>query len=472
MRVALVNTNRIYPPVAPIGLDYVAETLRASGHHPELLDLCWEERWEPAIARFLANGEFGLVGVTVRNTDDCSFATRESFLPDLAAITRCLREHTGAPIVLGGVGFSIMPQAVLAQCGADAGIRGEGEFALAELAGRLEKKLPWDDVPGLVARRGRTWQANPGSDRPLTDLPPMSRDFPDNRRYFREGGQAGIETKRGCPRRCIYCADPLAKGRNVRVRPPRAVADELSRLVAMGIDHVHTCDSEFNIPADHALAVCREIVRRGLGGRLRWYAYCAPLPFTAELAGLMRRAGCAGINFGTDSGDDRMLGLLGRDFRAEDILRTVRLCREAGITVMLDLLIGAPGETRESVVRTVEVMKEANPDRAGVAVGVRVYPGTELASLVGEGDRGKGLLGGDDLAKPVFFLEPEVAPFVFDLLEELTRDDSRFLFFDPTRPEKNYNYNANQVLVDAIRAGHRGAYWDILRQVADQSRSG
>ena len=472
MRVALVNTNRIYPPVAPIGLDYVAETLRASGHRPELLDLCWEERWEPAIARFLANGEFGLVGVTVRNTDDCSFATRESFLPDLAAITRCLREHTGAPIVLGGVGFSIMPQAVLAQCGADAGIRGEGEFALAELAGRLEKKLPWDNVPGLVARRGRTWRANPVTAKPLTGLPLMSRDFPDNRRYFREGGQAGIETKRGCPRRCIYCADPLAKGRNVRVRPPSAVADELSRLVAMGIDHVHTCDSEFNIPADHALAVCREIVRRGLGGRLRWYAYCAPLPFTAELADLMRRAGCAGINFGTDSGDDRMLGLLGRDFRAEDILRTVRLCKEAGITVMLDLLIGAPGETRESVVSTIEVVKKADPSRAGVAAGVRVYPGTEMAGLVADGDGKKGLLGGDDLAKPVFFLEPEVAPFLFDLLEELTRGDSRFLFFDPTRPEKNYNYNANRVLVDAIRAGHRGAYWDILRQVADQSRSG
>src|SRR4030067_834843 len=128
MRVALVNTNRIYPPVAPIGLDYVAEALRASGHRPELLDLCWEERWGPGIGRVLANG----------------------------------------------------------------GIGGEGEFALAELAGRLEKKLPWDDVPGLVARRGGTWQANPGSDRPLTHLPPVSRDFPDNPRYFREGGQAGI----------------------------------------------------------------------------------------------------------------------------------------------------------------------------------------------------------------------------------------------------------------------------------------
>ncbi len=472
MRVALVNTNRIFPPVAPIGLDYVAEALRASGHRPEILDLCWEERWESAIKRFMANGEFGLVGVSVRNTDDCSFATRESFLPEAAAMTRCLRNHTAAPVVLGGVGFSVMPEAVLEHCGADAGIRGEGEFALGELAGRLERSLPWDDIPGLIARRGTTWRANPGTVRPLGDLPPMTRDFLDNRRYFREGGQAGIETKRGCPGLCIYCADPVAKGTQVRVRPPGAVADELDRLLDQGIDHVHTCDSEFNIPGDHALEVCREIVRRDLGERLRWYAYCAPLPFTAELAGLMRRAGCAGINFGTDSGDDGMLKLLRRNFRAADILRTARLCREAGITVMLDLLIGTPGETRESIVRTIEVVKKADPDRAGVAVGARVYPRTELARTVAKENLGKGIVRGDDPSKPVFFLEPDVAPFVFELLDDLTRGDSRFLFFDPTRPETNYNYNANRVLADAIRAGHRGAYWDILRRVADRSRPG
>jgi hypothetical protein len=55
-------------------------------------------------------------------------------------------------------------------------------------------------------------------------------------------------------------------------------------------------------------------------------------------------------------------------------------------------------------------------------------------------------------------------------VKDLMRDDSRFLFFDPTRPEMNYN--ADWVLTDAVRAGYRGAYWDILRQVADQSRSG
>jgi hypothetical protein len=77
----------------------------------------------------------------------------------------------------------------------------------------------------------------------------------------------------------------------------------------------------------------------------------------------------------------------------------------------------------------------------------------------------EGLTGDRELAEPVFFLEPEVSPFVFDLLEDLTRGDDRFLFFDPARPEKNYNYNANRLLTEAIRSGFRGAYWDILRRI-------
>jgi len=77
---------------------------------------------------------------------------------------------------------------------------------------------------------------------------------------------------------------------------------------------------------------------------------------------------------------------------------------------------------------------------------------------------GGGGVGGDDLSQPVFFVEPKVAPYIFPLLDDLTKGDPRFLFFDPARPQSNYNYNANQVLVDAIARGERGAYWDILRR--------
>jgi radical SAM superfamily enzyme YgiQ (UPF0313 family) len=159
-----------------------------------------------------------------------------------------------------------------------------------------------------------------------------------------------------------------------------------------------------------------------------------------------------------------MLLRLRRNFSPEDILNTVRWCKESGIAVMLDLLLGSPGETRESIFRTVELMRRADPDRVGVAVGVRVYPGTELADQVMRGELRKSLVGGQDRFDPLFFLEPQVAPFVFDLLDQLIGDDKRFFFFDPSRPEKNYNYNANQRLSEAIQKGYRGAYWDILRR--------
>jgi radical SAM superfamily enzyme YgiQ (UPF0313 family) len=228
------------------------------------------------------------------------------------------------------------------------------------------------------------------------------------------------------------------------------VADELERLLQQGIDRLHTCDGEFNLPPWHADEVCREIIRRGWADRMRWYAYCSPAPFTPDLARAMRQAGCMGINFGVDSGDPEMLMRLQRDFAPADILNAVRWSKEAGMAVMLDLLLASPGETRESLVRTVDLMKQADADRVGVSVGVRLYPGTELSARLP--------------SQPDFFIEPAVAPFVFPLLDSLIGGDRRFLFFDPSHPDRNYNYNANQRLIDAIAQGHRGAYWDILRR--------
>jgi radical SAM superfamily enzyme YgiQ (UPF0313 family) len=459
----MVNTNRIKPPIAPIGLEYLAEAVSAGGHHVELLDLCWTDDEEAAVAHFFAETMCDLVGVTVRNTDDCSFSTRQSFLGEAADVVGAIRARTGSPIVMGGVGFSVMPELILEVCGADFGVWGDGEFTLVQVVDRMEKEQDWRDLPNLIFRREGGWHRNEVSHRSLVNLPKMSRRWVDNQRYFREGGQLGIETKRGCPGRCVYCADPLAKGRRVRTRPPTAVADELVGLLEQGIDHIHTCDSEFNLPESHALEVCAEIVRRGLGERLRWYAYCSPVPFSSELAEVMRHAGCVGINFGVDNGDERMLKNLGRDFAPHDILNAVRLCKDSGMAVMLDLLLGSPGETKRSIVQTIELMKRTEPDLVGVALGVRVYPGTRLADLVTQKPHRNGLIGGDGLLDPVFFLEPSVAPFAFELLDRLIGDDRRFFFFDPLRPDRNYNYNANERLANAIREGHRGAYWDILR---------
>jgi len=196
---------------------------------------------------------------------------------------------------------------------------------------------------------------------------------------------------------------------------------------------------------------------------MRWYAYCSPTPFSRELARAMREAGCVGIDFGADNGSEAMLKRLGRDFSPADIRNVTRWTKEEGMAVMLDLLLGSPRETRESIEQTVEVVKQAAPDRVGVSLGVRVYPETELAVQVISEEFSDGLVGGSNSSDPLFFMEPGIAPFVFEWLNTLIGDDRRFLFFDPSRPKQNYNYNSNQRLVEAIQQGHRGAFWDILR---------
>ena len=108
----LINTNVSKPPVSPVGTEYVGETLVEAGVSVRLLDFSFVADWKAALARELEE-EPVLVGLTVRNMDDCSFATRKSFLPWIVEIVTELRQLTKAFILLGGVGYSIMPEAIL-----------------------------------------------------------------------------------------------------------------------------------------------------------------------------------------------------------------------------------------------------------------------------------------------------------------------------------------------------------------------
>ncbi|MFB3879910.1 MAG: radical SAM protein [Armatimonadota bacterium] len=477
--VLLINTNRIKPAVGPIALDYIADSLHAAGLGVRLLDLCFEEDVRTAVRSALGGAEPLLVGLTLRNTDDCYLASGTSFLPGFAEIVRLVREHTSAPIVLGGSGYSVFPSAILELTGADYGIAGDGEAPLAQLASALAGRRDPTQTPGLVCRVGDGFRRNAPWYGDLSALPARARALVDNERYFREGGQGGVETKRGCDRPCIYCADPVGKGCRVRMRTPAQVADEFETLVAQGIDHIHLCDSEFNVPAHHALAVCEELARRRIGEKVRWYTYATPAGFTTELARAMRAAGCVGINFGADSGDDRMLAALGRDFRSAELWETVKACREAGIVVMYDLLLGGPGETRESIAHTIEVMKRISPDRVGVSLGVRVYDGTRLAEMV----RAEGPLvsnpnlqgeveSNEAFLRPIFYLSAEAASgsagfSLHDYVAQLVGGDRRFFFPTTDSGAEGYNYNDNDRLVEAIRQGYRGAYWDVLRRVGE-----
>ena len=471
-KVLLINPNRMKPPVAPLALDYLAYTLVESGFKVDLLDLCFSEDLAPEIERYFASNSVFATAITLRNTDDTCFATRDFFVPRLKEITDSLRAQSSVPLILGGSGFSIMPEAILEYCGLDLGIWGEGDYSLPLLMGKIAAGEDYHDVPGLVYRIDKGFQRNPPKYLDLKNMPAPERNTVDNRRYFLEGGMGSIETKRGCPKRCIYCADPLGKGRRVRLRSPRSVVDEIEALLQMGIDYLHFCDSEFNLPPTHAGEVCREIVERGLGARIRWYAYCSPAPFTDELASMFQKAGCAGINFGVDSASNEILRILGRDFTAENLERTAQICHRQGIVFMYDLLLGGPGETRDSLRETIETMKRLSPSRVGASMGVRIFPETRLAAMVlkqGAIGQNPNLYGAMDenFFAPVFYLSSALGEDAPQYLTSLVAGDERFFIMSGEAADQNYNYNENTVLMQAIRDGYRGAFWDILRRLAE-----
>jgi len=470
----LINTNRMVPPIAPIGLEYVAEACGRAGIEVSILDLALCEEPAKAIREFFSRRNPSLIGLSFRNVDDCFWPSAEWFVPGLAQLVRDIRSLSDAPIVLGGVGFSVFARQVVEFTVADFGVRGDGEAATVSLYRQIENGRDFHSVPGLIWRQGGQTCVNEPA-WPADFSLPVRRNMVDNRTYFARGGQCGFETKRGCNRLCLYCADPLSKGSIPRSRKPAEIADEIESLLSQGIDVLHTCDAEFNVPRSHAVAVCEEFNRRSLGERVRWYTYLAVTPFDAEMAAAMRKAGCVGINFTGDSASERMLKTYRQPHRKEDLANAVRLCRENGIKVMIDLLLGGPGETPETAAETIDFIKRIDPDCAGTSMGIRIYPGTGMVETVkaeGPLETNPGLrrkyTGAVDLFRPTFYISPGLGPDPAQLVKDLIAGDERFfepMAEQPDAEATDHNYNDNAELADAIAAGARGAYWDILHRL-------
>lgn len=467
------------PPIGPIGLDYIAGTFRNAGIDCDIIDLCLSDDPAGTLENYFATHSPQLVGISFRNADDCFWPSAKWFVPDLTSTVNKIRNLTDAPIVIGGVGFSIFAKQIVEYTNADFGIHGDGEYAMVSLFNELQGSKCFERVAGLIWRNDGQLRGNKPA-WPASLSLPINRDAIDNLSYLKKGGQCGLETKRGCNRRCIYCADPLAKGAAIRLRDPSEVADEVQSLLDQGIDVLHLCDAEFNIPHNHAYAVCEEFNRRSFGKRLRWYTYMAVTPFDAELAEAMSRAGCVGIDFTGDSACPSMLKTYRQPHLKKDLAAAVRLCRAYGLKVMIDLLLGGPGETEETLAETIEFIKQIDPDCAGAPLGVRIYPGTEMARIVsaqGPPETNPNIkrkyTGPVDFFAPTFYISESSGGQPAKLVQDLIASDKRF--FGPTQEtdeetagdnlSTDHNYNDNIQLAEAIKKGARGAYWHILRKL-------
>jgi len=149
-RVLLLNSNLMRPPVTPVALDYLASSLEMQGFQADILDLCFATSWPGELDQYLKNHLPLAIGLTVRNSDDCYYQSQDFIIPRIGEIVHYIKQRTKRPIILGGVGFSVMPERILEFLDLDLGIWGDGEWALSEFMLRLSEGNEPYRSPGLI----------------------------------------------------------------------------------------------------------------------------------------------------------------------------------------------------------------------------------------------------------------------------------------------------------------------------------
>ena len=425
-------------PVYPIGLDYLQGALTEAGLGlVEILDLTRAGgplgrealsqrggRSLELIRQKLREKPWDLVGLSLRNLDSTypilnGSAELHYYLPQLMQYLDCVADHADprTRVVLGGTGFSIMPEAFLAGRPATwHGIVGPGESALVELARVLSAGV---EQPRLIRANGRNASIGRLQNRALLTA---YLDLPQGE------GSFGLRSKTGCGQACGYCPYPLINGPQQALKDPAVVVEELRLLSEVHAAHPARpglrfmfADDIFNRPLDHAKAVLKAMLAAGIRPD-SWHAYLDPSGLDREFFELVLASGGwsrpapEGLDgrvmffpFDVESGSDRILKKLGKPYRATNILAGVEAWRAvsgaavdrgelAAAGLGFHLLLGYPGEDEGSIAETCRLVNEAAPDQVAVQLAVRVYPGTPLARQT------KGQLWREeaDLRRPVF----------------------------------------------------------------------
>jgi radical SAM superfamily enzyme YgiQ (UPF0313 family) len=459
VRVLLIsgNTETISMPTLPLGLAGVAAATRKAGHEVALLNLMFEGDPELSIRTSIEDFRPQVIGISVRNIDDQNMLRPQFLLAPVREIIAACRSLSDAPIILGGAGYSIFPQSALRYLGADMGIQGEGEVVFPLLVDRVGKGGEVSDLPGihlpsqppsfprkacpeLAEGRESTGEVDPrlrgGDNRPsvrrVADVgavrpaaqslratvrePPLryfeknldALPLPEPSLWIPPGADkrdlwVPVQSRRGCPLDCTFCSTSAIEGRAIRRRSPDQMVKWLAALREAGCRNFNFVDNTFNLPPNYAKDLCRQVIQ----AKLDLHLWCLIYPkwIDRELVELMRQAGCRQISFGFESGSDRMLRSLNKRFDKKEVSAVSKMFAEAGIERMGFLLLGGPGETKDSVEESLSFADSLGLEALKITVGLRIYPRTPLARTALH----EGVISADeDLLSPRFYLAPEL----------------------------------------------------------------
>ena len=351
------GSTLLYPP---LGLAYLAGSLREKGHDVSIFDGNVLRASIKETTAVIKDYSPDLVGIT---------STTPNF-PDAIGVADAVKAiDINIKVVLGGSHPTVAPEHVLSNSNVDIVVIGEGEETISELVHALESGERISHVNGIGFKRDDKVVL---TDRrqfifDLDSLPFPAYDLLPIEKY--SAPQAlripfmTMFTSRGCPYKCIFCGQETVFGHKIRAHSPERVVSEIEYLIEkFGVKEILFKDSEFTLIEQRVSEICDLIIEKNLD--ITWLCDGRVNNVSKEMLRKMKLAGCREITYGVESGDQEILNALKKNITLEDARRAFSLTKEVGIEAIANFMIGNPGETMESLERTMAFAKELDPDFA------------------------------------------------------------------------------------------------------------
>lgn len=385
MKVLLIHTSTLELDnfLPPLGILYIASVLEKEGYEVKVINK------DPEYFNVLPKiKEFNpyMIGLSFMS----------SSYQKACSLCKALRkEFPGIILFSGGVHTSVLPEKIIKNLNLDFAIVGEGEKTIIEACNNIKNKKTLRGVKGVVFKENDRIIHNGPREfiQHLDEIPFPNRNLLDfKKEYLAPQGiirgyyckSTMMITSRGCPYNCIYCGSPVIFGNKIRHRSHPNVIKEIKQLIEVyGIEGIWFADDIFTINPSRVIKFCKTLKKEKLD--FIWACKARVDTVSDELLKEIKSAGCIQLEFGVESGSEKVLNTLKKGTNPAMIKRAFCLAKKHKLRTLATFMVNSPFETREDIMKTFKLAKEISADFTTFYYATPL-PGTEMYELACEHD--------------------------------------------------------------------------------------
>ncbi len=352
----------------PLGLAYMAAILEENNFLVEIidasaLDMTWEE-----LETALKESNPDVIGITALTP------TIEKAL-ETAKLSK--KTCQNATITIGGYHPTFNYEEILKNDFIDIVIMGEGEHTVLDLVKTLDNNGDLANVKGIAFKNVVTPKRELIQD--LDELPYPARHLLPMSNYKllnMDTKMSTMVTSRGCPMQCFFCSSASLHGSKLRLRSVENIVDEMEYLIEhFNVETIAFMDDTFTLNKKRVIAICDEIKKRDL--KIFWGCTARVDTLDKTVLKKMRESGCIALFMGVESADQQVLDNLDKQITVKKVQNAFRICNEEKIRTIASVAFGMPGDTRKSIEKTINFVKDLKPSYAIFSLATP-YPGTRF----------------------------------------------------------------------------------------------